>query len=196
MEKNQNPEVNTTSTIEEAQASVNNLPVKELVPATTEAAATAEPKSKKAKKNKAAKAKKAAKEALTITMASPEETEALKKTLKVKKTKDGGATLFTKEVKLKKKKSAKDKAVDETAEAQKPSIMEEVISHRDVKYIYPEDVVDTLSRKTWRQKTRNKLRQLERDMLRISDQNSKEYKKAKKAYEEFKSQVLKPAQAV
>ena len=99
-------------------------------------------------------------------------------------------------MKLKKKKSAKAKAVTETAEQQKPSIMEEVISHRDVKYLYPEDVTDTLSRKTWRQKTRNKLRTLERDMLRIQDQNSKEFKKAKKAYEEFRDSVLKPAQAV
>lgn len=179
MNQNQNNEVKNLNN--EAQASATELPVKELAPATT---ATAEPKSKKAKKNKAAKAKKAAKEAAATTPTAE---------VKVKKTKKAEAK---EEKPLKKKKSAKDKAVADTAKQQKPSIIEEVISHRDVKYIYPEDVVDTLSRKTWRQKTRNKLRQLERDMLRITDQNSKEFKAAKKAYEEFQATVLKVNQAV
>lgn len=143
--------------------------------------AQAEPKSKKAKKNKAAKAK---------------ETEPT--TGKVKKAKKEAAPAApeAKADKKKKKKTAKDQAVEDTANQQKPSIIEEVISHRDVKYIYPEDVTDTLSRKSWRQKVRAKLRQLERDMFRITDQNSKEYKKAKKAYEEYRAEVLKPAQAV
>lgn len=175
MNQNQNNEVKNLNN--EAQASATELPVKELAPATT---ATAEPKSKKAKKNKAAKAKKAA--ATTPTAE-----------VKVKKTKKVEAK---EEKPLKKKKSAKDKAVADTVKQQKPSIIEEVISHRDVKYIYPEDVVDTLSRKTWRQKTRNKLRKLEREMLRITDQNSKEFKAAKKAYEEFQATVLKVNQAV
>lgn len=179
MNQNQNTEVKSLNN--EAQASATELPVKELVPATT---ATAEPKSKKAKKNKAAKAKKAAKEAAATTPTAE---------AKVKKTTKAEAK---EEKPLKKKKSAKDKAVADTAKQQKPSIIEEVISHRDVKYIYPEDVVDTLSRKTWRQKTRNKLRQLEREMLRITDQNSKEFKAAKKAYEEFQATVLKVNQAV
>lgn len=186
MNTTQKPEVITST---EATASNKELPVKELAPATT-ATAQAEPKSKKAKKNKKDKAKKAAKEA----QAAPaiEEPKAEKKNKKAKEETPAPEAKADK----KKKKSAKDKAVAETAEQQKPSIMEEVISHRDVKYIYPEDVIDTLSRKTWRQKTRNKLRALERDMLRIQDQNSKEYKKAKKAYEEFRDSVLKPAQAV
>lgn len=186
MNTTQNPEVITSI---EAQAASKELPVKELAPA-TQATATAEPKSKKAKKNKKDKAKKTAKEAQAAS-ATPEEPKA-KKAKKEEETPAPEA----KADKKKKKKTAKDKAVEDTAEQQKPSIMEEVISHRDVKYIYPEDVVDTLSRKTWRQKTRNKLRALERDMLRIQDQNSKEYKKAKKAYEEFRDSVLKPAQAV
>ena len=127
-----------------------------------------------------------------------EEEEPKAKKLKVKKVKSEKATENTeaKVLKLKKKKTPKEKAVEDTKEQQKPSIIEEVISHRDVKYLYPEDVKDTLSRKTWRQKTRNKLRQLERDMLRITDQNSKEYKKAKKAYMDFQSQVLKINEAV
>lgn len=178
MNKTQNPEVITSN--ENNIATVKELPIKELAPA-TEATAQAEAKPKKAKKNKAAKAKKAAQEETPI---------------KAKKAKITEPEAEAKPDKKKKKKTAKDKAVKETAEQQKPSIMEEVISHRDVKYLYPEDVTDTLSRKTWRQKTRNKLRQLERDMLRITDQNSKEYKKAKKAYEEFQASVLKVNQAV
>lgn len=171
MNQNQKPEV-TTSTEATKVAATQELPIKELVPATT---AQAEPKSKKAK---------------------AQETEPT--TGKVKKAKKEAAPTApeAKVDKKKKKKTAKDQAVEDTANQQKPSIIEEVISHRDVKYIYPEDVTDTLSRKSWRQKVRAKLRQLERDMFRITDQNSKEYKKAKKAYEEYRAEVLKPAQAV
>lgn len=186
MNTTQNPEVITSTEVITAS---KELPVKELAPA-TQATATAEPKSKKAKKNKKDKAKKAAQEAQAAAPATTEEPKAKKDK------KEETPAPEAKADKKKKKKSAKEEAVEDTAEQQKPSIMEEVISHRDVKYIYPEDVVDTLSRKTWRQKTRNKLRALERDMLRIQDQNSKEYKKAKKAYEEFRDSVLKPAQAV
>lgn len=182
MNQSQKPEV-TTSTEATKVAATQELPIKELIPATT---AQVEPKSKKAKKNKAAKAKAAAK---------AQETEPT--TGKVKKAKKEVAPAAPEaKADKKKEKTAKDKAVEDTANQQKPSIIEEVISHRDVKYIYPEDVTDTLSRKSWRQKVRAKLRQLERDMFRITDQNSKEYKKAKKAYEEYRAKVLKPAQAV
>lgn len=185
MNQNQKPEV-TTSTEATKVAATQELPIKELVPATT---TQAEPKSKKAKKNKAAKAKAAAKE---VQATAPE----AKPSKKAKASKEEAPATEAKADKKKKKKTAKDKAVEDTANQQKPSIIEEVISHRDVKYIYPEDVTDTLSRKSWRQKVRAKLRQLERDMFRITDQNSKEYKKAKKAYEEYRAEVIKPAQAV
>lgn len=94
----------------------------------------------------------------------------------------------------KEKKAKKAKVVKEVAAQQKESILEEVVSKRGVKYIYPEDVQDTLSRKTWRQKTRNELHRLELAVSRIKDTNSKEYKKALKAYEDFKATVLKPEQ--
>lgn len=73
-------------------------------------------------------------------------------------------------------------------------IIEQVISNREVKYVYPADVVDTLARKKWRQQTRNELHRLELAMARIKDQNSKEFKAAAKAYEDFKKKVLKPEQ--
>lgn len=93
-----------------------------------------------------------------------------------------------------KKTSKKAEVIKDVEKQQKPSIIEKVISNREVKYVYPEDVVDTLARKKWRQQTRNELHRLEREMFRIKDQNSKEYKKAAKAYEDFRNKVLKPEQ--
>ena len=95
-----------------------------------------------------------------------------------------------------KKVSKKEEVVKEVAKQQKPNIIEQVISNREVKYIYPEDVVDTLSRKKWRQQTRNELRKLEREMLRIQDHNSKEYKYAQNKYITFQKKVLKVDEAV
>lgn len=91
-------------------------------------------------------------------------------------------------------KSKKERVVKEVKEQQKPSIIERVISNREVKYVYPADVVDTLARKKWRQQTRNELHRLELAMARIKDQNSKEFKAAAKAYEDFRKKVLKPEQ--
>lgn len=90
--------------------------------------------------------------------------------------------------------SKKAQVVKEVKEQQKPSIVEQVISNREVKYVYPADVVDTLARKKWRQQTRNELHRLELAMARIKDTNSKEFKAAAKAYEDFKKKVLKPEQ--
>lgn len=91
-------------------------------------------------------------------------------------------------------KSKKEQVIKEVEKQQKPSIIEKVISNREVKYVYPKDVTDTLARKKWRQQTRNELHRLEREMFRIKDQNSKEFKKAAKAYEDFRNKVLKPEQ--
>lgn len=96
----------------------------------------------------------------------------------------------------KKASTKKEEVVKEVAKQQKPNIIEQVISKREVKYIYPEDVVDTLSRKKWRQQTRNELRKLERKMLRIQDHNSKEYKSAQNKYITFQKKVLKVDEAI
>ena len=96
----------------------------------------------------------------------------------------------------KKASTKKEKVVKEVAKQQKPNIIEQVISNREVKYIYPNDVTDTLSRKKWRQQTRNELRKLEREMLRIQDHNSKEYKSAQNKYITFQKKVLKVDEAV
>lgn len=93
-----------------------------------------------------------------------------------------------------KKSSKKEETIKEVKQQQSPSIIEQVISNREVKYVYPSDITDTLARKKWRQQTRNELHRLEREMLRIKDQNSKEFKDAAKKYEDFKKKVLKPEQ--
>lgn len=99
------------------------------------------------------------------------------------------------ELKPKGKKSSKKKeTIKEVKQQQSPSIIEQVISNREVKYVYPSDITDTLARKKWRQQTRNELHRLEREMFRIKDQNSKEFKNAAKKYEDFKKKVLKPEQ--
>ena len=92
------------------------------------------------------------------------------------------------------KSSKKEETIKEVKQQQSPSIIEQVISNREVKYVYPSDITDTLARKKWRQQTRNELHRLEREMFRIKDQNSKEFKDAAKKYEDFKKKVLKPEQ--
>lgn len=125
------------------------------------------------------------------------------KTQKPKETKETKESKAKKEPKAKlvktttkKASTKKEEVVKEVAKQQKPNIIEQVISNREVKYIYPDDVTDTLSRKKWRQQTRNELRKLEREMLRIQDHNSKEYKSAKNKYITFQKKVLKVDEAV
>ena len=88
------------------------------------------------------------------------------------------------------KPSKKEKLTKKLALQQAVEIVQKVAKERVVKYKYPEDVKDSLSRKTWRQKVRSKLRQLELAKARIEDQNSKEFKKALKEYEAYRSEVL------
>lgn len=92
-----------------------------------------------------------------------------------------------------KAKAKKEKVTKEVTEINKTALIEKVVSNREVKYIYPDDVNDTLTRKSWRQKVRNKLDRLERAMYRIKDQNSKEFKAAQKEYETYRKSVIKEA---
>lgn len=122
------------------------------------------------------------------------------KTQKPKETKESKAKEEPKaklvKTTTKKASTKKEEVVKEVAKQQKPNIIEQVISNREVKYIYPDDVTDSLSRKKWRQQTRNELRKLEREMLRIQDHNSKEYKSAQNKYITFQKKVLKVDEAV
>ena len=122
------------------------------------------------------------------------------KTQKPKETKESKAKEEPKaklvKTTTKKASTKKEEVVKEVAKQQKPNIIEQVISNREVKYIYPDAVTDTLSRKKWRQQTRNELRKLEREMLRIQDHNSKEYKSAQNKYITFQKKVLKVDEAI
>jgi hypothetical protein len=112
---------------------------------------------------------------------------------KVKKSKK----ILNGEAKEKKvKKTKKEKLVDKTKKKVEANLVEEVVTKREVKYIYPADCEDTLSRKKFRQQVRNKIHQLELAMLRIENQNSKEFKKAKKEYLEYKNQFVKESVAI
>ena len=122
------------------------------------------------------------------------------KTQKPKETKESNAKEEPKaklvKTTTKKASTKKEEVVKEVAKQQKPNIIEQVISNREVKYIYPDDITDTLSRKKWRQQTRNELRKLEREMLRIQDHNSKEYESAQNKYITLQKKVLKVDEAV
>ena len=114
-------------------------------------------------------------------------------------------TSSKKETKTPKKKTSKavklpaakkEATIQEVTKQQEASIAEKVVSTRDVKYLYPADIQDQLARKKWRQAVRNKYHQLEREVFKFQDKNSKEYKEALKVFETFKSEVLKPGQAI
>lgn len=97
-----------------------------------------------------------------------------------------------KKVVVKKPKATKEKeVVKEVTILNNAKLVEKVISNREVKYIYPEDVIDTLSRKKWRQKVRNTLHKMELVLSRIKDQESAEWKKAKKEYDTYSKKVIK-----
>lgn len=123
-----------------------------------------------------------------------EKVEKSKEALKKGKKKEEATAPVAEE--KKKKKSKKDKLISKTQEKVEANLVEEVVTKREVKYIYPADCKDTLSRKKFRQQVRNKIHQLELAMLRIENQDSKEYKKAKKEYLEYKNQFVKESVAI
>lgn len=120
--------------------------------------------------------------------------EKSKKDLKVEKSKKEETPEAAKEKKV--KKTQKEKLVNKAKKKAEANLVEEVVTKREVKYIYPADCEDTLSRKKFRQTVRNKIHQLELAMLRIEDQDSKEFKKAKKEYLEYKNQFVKESIAI
>lgn len=102
----------------------------------------------------------------------------------------------TKTIKVKKvnkPETAKEKVVKKVKKQAEVNLVEEVITKREVKYIYPADCIDTLSRKKHRQQVRNQLNRLELEMLRIEDKQSKEFKAKEKEYLKFKKANVKSA---
>lgn len=149
------------------------------------------------KKNKNNKAQKLEKTDLVegINTLIEEKAEKVEKSKKALKKGEEETTAPAAEEK-KKKKSKKDKLVAKAQKKVEANLVEEVVTKREVKYIYPADCEDTLSRKKFRQQVRNKIHQLELAMLRIENQDSKEFKKAKKEYLEYKNQFVKESVAI
>lgn len=149
------------------------------------------------KKNKNNKAQKLEKTNLVegINTLIEEKAEKVEKSKKALKKGEEETTAQVAEEK-KNKKSKKDKLVAKAQKKVEANLVEEVVTKREVKYIYPADCEDTLSRKKFRQQVRNKIHQLELAMLRIENQDSKEFKKAKKEYLEYKNQFVKESVAI
>lgn len=149
------------------------------------------------KKNKNNKAQKLEKTNLVegINTLIEEKAEKVEKSKKALKKGEEETTAQVAEEK-KKNKNNKDKLVAKAQKKVEANLVEEVVTKREVKYIYPADCEDTLSRKKFRQQVRNKIHQLELAMLRIENQDSKEFKKAKKEYLEYKNQFVKESVAI
>ncbi len=95
------------------------------------------------------------------------------------------------------KDSSKSKVVTDKAKANakkqvKANLVEEVISNRTVKYKYPKDCLDPISRKTYRQTVRGHIKKFTKELFERADQNSKEYTAKLKEFEAYKAQHLKP----
>ena len=71
----------------------------------------------------------------------------------------------------------------------KDTVKQVVESEREIKYKYPEEIDNQLDRKAWRQKTRNKLRTMERAITK-SEEGSKEKVKLEREYKAYRKEVL------
>jgi len=70
----------------------------------------------------------------------------------------------------------------ELEDTNKKVVLQKVISHRELKYIYPKDCKDTLARKTYRQKVRNHIRLLGREIDKLKGDERKALKETLEAY--------------
>lgn len=95
--------------------------------------------------------------------------------------------------KLEKKKS---KVAKEVTPVTNTALMERVVSKREIKYIYPDDCIDTLARKQFRQKVRNKIHKMENQLFKMSDKTSKEYLKISKELKAYYSANVKEGAAI
>lgn len=69
----------------------------------------------------------------------------------------------------------------------KDTVKKTVESTREMKYNYPEDVVETTDRKSWRQKVRNKINSFELSIIKL---DGKEKAKKEKEYKSYRKEVL------
>lgn len=85
-----------------------------------------------------------------------------------------------------KKKPVDTKALD--TKNIKDTVKQVVESEREIKYKYPAEVDNQLDRKTFRQKVRNKLRSMERELAKVTGE--KEKVKQEKALKAYRKEVL------
>lgn len=81
-------------------------------------------------------------------------------------------------------KKLKKPAAKTAEETSKKAITQKVIVHKELKYVYPKGCVDTLARKAFRQKVRNALRKMERDLTKLKGDALKEAKEKFQAYQQ------------
>lgn len=102
------------------------------------------------------------------------------------------ATPSKKETKKTPKSTPVKEAKKETPkkEAQAPKEKKASTVTREVKYVYPEDCNDSLSRKKFRQQARASLKQFNTKLEKL-DPKSKEYKQVAQELKDFQSQFLR-----
>ena len=101
---------------------------------------------------------------------------------------------ITKSAVQEKKKSVKAKQQEAKASTDEKNIKNTVkavvTQERELFYNYPEDIDNPGDRKKFRQKVRNAIRAFERNLSKIEDQESKDYKKLNKEYQAYRKEVL------
>ena len=83
------------------------------------------------------------------------------------------------------KKVAKPKGTAKTnlEKTNKKVTAQKVIVHRELKYRYPKGCVDTVARKAFRQKVRNTIRKMQRDMAKLKGEDRRVLKEQLNAYQ-------------
>lgn len=91
------------------------------------------------------------------------------------------------------KASSKKKLLKKVTEKQGASLVENVISKREVKWKYPADINTPLARKSWRQKARHEINKLQSELYTMVNKGSVEYKKKEAELKEKREAYLKAA---
>lgn len=108
--------------------------------------------------------------------------------MKTKDQKSSYASAKGRDEKPKKKKREKQ-LVDIITPKNEASLIEEVTSKRDVKYIYPEGCTDTLARKKFRQQIRNKVKSYYLKLNKMEE--GKDKRKLMREFERFYNSNVK-----
>lgn len=115
-------------------------------------------------------------------------------TVTVKAKKRTPVNKVTKETVKEEKKSVKAKQTEQKKTTDDKNIKDTVktivTQERELFYKYPEDIDNPLDRKKWRQKVRNAIRAFDRNLSKMDDTESKEYRKLEKEYKAYRKEVL------